>query len=110
MMSAATRARPTPAPMGTGQLHQALVVQRDLSKLQDFCSAVRCTHAEASADGIHLDILRVLDLMRGRGYQASAPIKPSHQSRRDLTTWLVDITLPNNGPCLRLAFVTPNVS
>lgn len=110
MTTTATRARHAIAPIGTGQLHQALVVQRDLSKLQDFCSEVRCTHAEASADGIHLDILRVLDLMRRRGYQASAPIKAQHQPRRDLTTWLVDVTLPNNGPSLRLGLVTLNAS
>lgn len=85
-------------------------MQRDRSQLQDFCAAVCCTQAEASSDGIHLDILRVLDLMRDRGYQASAPVKPPHQSRRDLTTWLVDVTLPNNGPSIRLALVTPNVS
>lgn len=110
MPTTATRPEKAPAPIGTGALHKALVVQRDRSQLQDFCAAVRCTQAQASSDGIHLDILRVLDLMRGRGYQASAPLKPPHQPRRDLTMWLVDVTLPNNGPCLRLAFVTPNVS
>lgn len=110
MSATAARSRPTPAPIGTGQLHQALVVQRDLSKLQDFCAAVHCTHAEASSDGVHLDILRVLDLMRQRGYKASAPIKAQHQPRRDLTTWLVDVKLPNNGPSLRLGLITLNAS
>jgi hypothetical protein len=110
MPTTATRPKKAAAPIGTGQLHQALVVQRDLSKLQDFCAAVRCTHAEASSDNVHLDILRVLDLMRQRGYQASAPIKASHQPRRDLTTWLVEVALPNNGPSLRLGLVTLNSS
>jgi hypothetical protein len=110
MPTTATRPKKAAAPIGKGALHHALVVQRDLSKLQDFCSAVHCTHAEVSSDGVHLDILRVLDLMRQRGYKASSPIKAQHQPRRDLTTWLVDVSLPNNGPSLRLGLVTLNAS
>lgn len=110
MPTTATRPKSAAAPIGTGALHQALVVQRDQSRLKDFCATLGCTVAEVSADGVHLDILRVLDLMRTRGYAVSAPIKPPHQPRRDLTTWLVDVTLPNNGPCLRLGFVTPDSS
>lgn len=98
------------APIGTGQLHKALEDSRDHARLDDFCATMGCSAADVSADGIHLDILRVLDLMRARGYAVSAPIKPPHQPRRDLTTWLLDVTLPNNGPCLRLAFLTPNVT
>jgi hypothetical protein len=110
MQSTATRPNPTAAPIGTGALHRALEESQDRLKLKAFCAAVGCTAAEASSDGVHLDILRVLDVMRLRGYQASAPVKPTHQPRRDLTTWLVDVTLPNNGPALRLGFVTHNVS
>jgi hypothetical protein len=110
MPTIATRPKQAAAPLGTGQLHQALEESQDRSKLKAFCAAVGCTAAEASSDGAHLDILRVLDVMRVRGYQVSAPIKPPHQPRRDLTTWLVDVILPNNGPALRLGFVTPNAS
>jgi hypothetical protein len=110
MPTTATRPKQAAAPIGTGHLHKALEDSRDHARLDDFCATMDCTAADVSADGIHLDILRVLDVMRGRGYQVSAPLKPPHQPRRDLTTWLVDVTLPNNGPTLRLAFVTPNAS
>jgi hypothetical protein len=110
MHSTATRPKPVGAPIGTGHLHQALENARDLSKLKQFCAAVDCTAAEASSDGVHLDVLRVPDLMRSRGYKASAPIKAPHQPRRDLTTWLIDVTLPNNGPSVRLGLVTLNSS
>lgn len=110
MPTTATRPKPAAPPIGTGHLHQALEQSCASAKLKAFCTAVDCTAAEASADGVHLDILRVLDLMRQRGYQASAPSKPQHQPRRDLTTWLVDVTLPNHGPSLQLAIVTPNAS
>lgn len=110
MPTTATRSRPAAAPIGTGALHQALEQSRDLSKLKAFCAAVGCTAAEASSDGVHLDILHVFDLMRSRGYKLSAPVKSRHQPRQDFTTWIVDTTLPNNGPCVRLGFVTPNAS
>lgn len=110
MPTTATRPKPAAAPIGTGHLHKALEDSRDHARLDDFCSSMRCSPADVSADGIHLDILRVLDLMRARGYQVGAPIKPQQQPRRELTTWLVDVTLPNHGPSLRLGLVTPNAS
>lgn len=110
MNTTATRSRSSVAPIGTGHLHKALEDSRDHAKLDEFCAAVGCTPAEASSDGVHLDILHVFDLMRSRGYKVSAPIKPTHQPRPGLTTWLVDATLPNNGPSLRLGFVTANQS
>jgi hypothetical protein len=105
MTTTATRPRYA-TPIGTGHLHKALEDSRDHAELDAFCAAVGCTTADVSSDGVHLDILHVFDLMRARGYKLSAPIKPTHQPRPGLTTWLVDTTLPNNGPSLRLAFVT----
>jgi hypothetical protein len=107
-MTTATRSRHGIAPIGTGHLHKALEDSRDHAKLDAFCAAVGCTAAEASSDGVHLDILHVFDLMRARGYKVGALIKPPHQPRPGFTTWLVDATLPNNGPSLRLGFVTAN--
>jgi hypothetical protein len=109
MTTTVTRPRHA-APIGTGHLHKALEDSRDHARLDDFCAAVGCTAAEASADGVHLDILHVFDLMRSRGYKVSAPAKPQQQPRAGFTTWLVEATLPNNGPSLRLGFVTANLS
>jgi len=110
MPTTATRPKPAAAPIGTGHLHKALEDSRDHARLDDFCAAVGCSPAEASSDGVHLDILHVFDLMRSRGYKVTAPIKPPHQPRPGHTTWLIDATLPNNGPSLRLGFVTVNAS
>lgn len=104
----ATGPRRATAPIGTGHLHKALEDSRDHAQLDAFCAAVGCMPSEASADGVHLDILHVFDLMRARGYKVSAPVKPQQQLRPGFTTWLVDATLPNNGPSLRLGFVTLN--
>lgn len=109
MSTTATRPRHV-APIGTGHLHKALEDSRDHAELDAFCAAVGCTAAEVSSDGIHLDILHVFDAMRSRGYKVSAPVKPQQQLRPGFTTQLVDVTLPNNGPSLRLAFATANHS
>ncbi len=106
----ANKPRRATAPIGTGHLHKALEDSRDHAELDAFCAGIGCTAADASSDGIHLDILHVFDLMRSRGYKVSAPVKPQQQLRPGVTTWLVDATLPNNGPSLRLAFATSNAS
>lgn len=94
-MSAATTARPPKgkAPVGTGKLSQALHHARDRDDLNRFCSAHVCTPAEVSEDGMHLHLPSVLQLMRTRGYEVSAPIKPQHQpkARQGLTAWVVHI-------------------
>jgi hypothetical protein len=104
----APNARARTTPPGTGHLHQALEDSRDLATLQRFCSAHVCTPAEVSADGKRLDMLRVFDLMRGRGYQVSPPARAQHQPKHGFTKWLVDITLPGPGPSVKLGFFTPN--
>lgn len=110
MPTTATKTRRAVAPIGTGHLHKALEDSRDHAELDAFCAVVGCTAADVSSDGIHLDILHVFDLMRSRGYKVSAPVKPQQQLRPGFTTQLVDVTLPNNGPILRLAFATSNAS
>lgn len=91
MPATATRSRHAVAPIGTGHLHQALVGQR-------------------AQPNRHLDIQLAHDLMRSQGYIVSAPFKATHQPRHDQTVWLVDITLPNNGPSLRMGYFTSNAS
>jgi hypothetical protein len=110
-MSTATATRPArTAPIGSGPLHNALEDARDRAKLEAFCLAIGCAPADASSDGVHVDMLRVFDLMRRRGYSVSEPIRPQAQQRKDVTTWLANVTLPAGGPSLVLGFSTPNTS
>lgn len=82
--------------LGTGELSQALEYVRDREALRSFCGAHVCTAADVSSDGRRLDMPRVLQLMRARGYDVSTPIKPQHQpkARQGLTVWIVHIRLP----------------
>ena len=110
-MTTATATRPArAAPIGTGQLHTTLEDARDRARLQAFCAAVSCTPADASLDGIHVDWPRLFETMRQRGYTVTEPRRPQAQPRRDVTTWLATITLPDNGPRCVLGFCTPNTS
>lgn len=107
----ATRApnsRARTAPIGTGHLHQALEDARDTATLNAFCRAHVCTAAEVSSDGKRLDMLRVFDLMRARGYTVSAPAKAEHQPKKGFTGWLVEVVLPGPGARFTLGFYTRN--
>lgn len=106
----APNARARSTPPGTGELHRALEDSRDRAQLQAFCSAHVCTPAEVSSDGKRLDILRVLDLLRSRGYQVTAPARAQHQPKHGFTKWLVDVTLPGPGPSAKLGFFTSNAA
>lgn len=90
-------------------LHQALEDARDLATLQAFCSAHACTSKDVSGDDKRLDMLRVFDLMRSRGYGVSKPVRPQAQPRKGYTVWVVEVSLPD-GPTAQLAFYTPNTS
>ena len=92
------------APLGTGHLHDALEGARDLAALNAFCAAQACTPAEVSSDGRRLDMLRIFDLMRSRGYDVSQPVRPQHQPRKGFTAWLVHIRMP--GAELDMGFYT----
>lgn len=111
-MSAATIAHPPKgkAPVGTGNLSQALHHARDRDALNRFCSAHVCTPAEVSEDGMHLHLPSVLQLMRTRGYEVSAPTKPQHQpkARQGLTAWVVHIRVRRVE--FDLAFYTPSAA
>lgn len=88
------RASPNAAPLGTGDLHQALEGAQALAALHAFCSAQVCTPAEVSSDGRRLDILRVFDLIRARGYDVAQPVRPQHQPKKGFTAWIVHIRMP----------------
>lgn len=111
MSAAATATRPArTAPIGSGHLHNALEDARDRTKLHAFCAAIGCGPADASSDGVRVDMLRVFETMRRRGYTVSQPTRPQAQLRKDVTTWLVNVTLPAGGPSFVLGFSTPNTS
>jgi hypothetical protein len=102
--SVKTRAKP----LGSGDLHQALEESRDLAKLHAFCRANVCTASDVSSDGKRLDMLRVFDLMRTRGYAVSPPTKASHQPKKGFTAWLVAVALPGPGARFTLGFYASN--
>lgn len=102
------RARTTPP--GTGELHRALEDARDRAELSTFCAAHVCTPDQVSKDGKRLDMLMAFDLMRGRGYEISAPTRGQNQPLPGSTKWLVNITLPGPGPSFKLGFYTHNAN
>jgi hypothetical protein len=103
----APNARAHTSPPGTGELHRALEDARDRASLSDFCSAHVCTPEEVSTDGKRLDMLRVFDLMRARGYEISAPARAQHQPVKGSTKWLTHVQLPT-GQSFDMGFYTPN--
>lgn len=105
-MSVATpsRARPASAPLGTGALHQALEASSAAGALQSFCQNTGMRPDEVSADGVHLDVLRVFDALRSRGYQVGQPQRPQHQPRKGFTAWWVHVR--KSGAEFALGFYT----
>lgn len=111
MSAAATTARNArSAPIGTGILHNALEDARDRAQLHALCQAIGCAPTDASSDGIHVDMLLVLGLMRQRGYSVGQPAHAPCQIRKGRTIWHVVVTLPAGGPSLTLGYLTPNTS
>ncbi len=105
--AAATRTRSThAAPIGAGELHNALETSRDLHRLHGFCAVHRCAEEAVSVDGTRLDMPRVFALMRSRGYLVSDPETPQTQRKFGMITLLVQITLPA-GPSFKLAYYEP---
>lgn len=68
---------------GAGELSRALESAQDLDTLQKFCSARACTPDQVSDNGKRIHLLRVLQLMRSRGYQVSDLARPQHQPKKD---------------------------
>ncbi|XYJ11791.1 hypothetical protein ACSUZJ_07320 [Telluria sp. B2] len=107
MTTTATRyAKSAAAPLGTGELHRALDSASKAAALQAFCRNTGTRPDEVSANGTDLDILRVFDAMRARGYQVSEPQRPQHQPRKGFTAWWVHIRMP--GAEFALGFYTVN--
>ncbi|MES2126678.1 MAG: hypothetical protein V4463_05345 [Pseudomonadota bacterium] len=89
-------------------MHRALEDARDLDTLHHFCANVGCDEAEVrDADGKRLDILKIFDAMRARGYTVAEPKRSQTQCKRGFTTWGARITLPC-GTSFILAFFTPD--
>lgn len=98
------RAKATGARLGTGQLHQALAASDALAALQSFCRATGARPEEVSSDGTTLDVLRVFDAMRTRGYEVSKPHRPQHQPKKGFTAWWVHVR--KSGAEFALGFYT----
>lgn len=91
MNRVARQPRPRTTMPGTGELSQALEDVRDRETLHRFCRANVCTPADISDDGKRVNLPRVFDLMRARGYDVSEPRKPQHQPKKGFTAWTVHI-------------------
>ena len=83
----------THAPLGSGDLHAALAAADASARLASFARTVGCDPLDLSADqGKSLDILRIISVMRGRGYTIADPVRPQQQLARGMTTWLLAIS------------------
>jgi hypothetical protein len=95
------------APTRANPLHDALVDADAKARLQASARSIGCDPIDISADGQHVDMPRMLDLMRRRGYEVGALVRPPHQPhiKAGLVTWTVAVGLP--GARLTLAFFEP---
>lgn len=91
--TAIARKRPAAAPLGTGALHQALEASSAAAAMQSLCQSTGMRPDEVSSDGVHLDVLRVFDAFRSRGYQVGQPQRPQHQPKKGLTAWWVHVRI-----------------
>lgn len=90
-------------------LSQALAASAALARLQHLAKSVRCPPADLSSDGGHsIDMLRLLDVMRARGYHIDPPVMATAQPDPLHTIWLVKIVVPT-GVGVRLGVPLPRV-
>lgn len=90
-------------------LSQALAASAALARLQHLANSVRCSPAELSSDGGRsIDMLRLLDVMRARGYHIKQPVMAAAQPNPQHTIWLVDVVVPS-GAGVRLGVPMPRV-
>lgn len=101
---APARTKSASTPIGTGALHQALEASSAASALRSFCQNTGMQPDEVSADGVHLDVLRVFDALRSRGYQVGQPQRPQHQPKKGFTAWWVHVR--KSGAEFALGFYT----
>lgn len=102
----ASRTKPAAVPLGTGELHQALEAAGKAAALHDFCRATGTSVDEVSSDGISLDVLRIFDAMRTRGFELAKPRWLQHQAKKGFTAWGVHVR--KSGVEFDLAFYTAN--
>lgn len=90
-------------------LSQALAASAALARLQHLAKSVRCPPADLSSDGGHsIDMLRLLDVMRARGYHIDPPVMATTQPDPLHTIWLIKIVVPT-GVGVRLGVPLPRV-
>ena len=90
-------------------LSQALAASAALARLQHLAKSVRCPPADLSSDGGHsIDMLRLLDVMRARGYHIDPPVMATAQPDPLHTIWLIKIVVPT-GVGVRLGVPLPRV-
>lgn len=88
-------------------LSKALAAAATLARLQHLATSIRCAPADLSSDGGRsIDILRVLDVMRARGYHIDPPVIAKTQPQPQHTVWLLDVVVPS-GAGVRLAVPLP---
>lgn len=90
-------------------LSQALAASAALARLQHLAESVRCAPADLSSDGGRsIDMLRLLDVMRARGYLIGAPVMATAQPNPQHTVWLINVVVPP-GVGVRLGIPLPRV-
>lgn len=90
-------------------LSQALAASAALARLQHLARSVHCSPADLSSDGGHsIDMLRLLDVMRERGYHIEPPVMATAQPKPQHTVWLIDVVVPT-GVGVRLGVLLPRV-
>lgn len=90
-------------------LSQTLAASAALARLQHLAKSVRCPPADLSSDGGRsIDMLRLLDVMRARGYRIDPPVMATAQPNPLHTIWLINIVVPT-GVGVRLGVPLPRV-
>ena len=90
-------------------LSQALAASAALARLQHLAKSVRCAPTDLSSDGGRsIDMLRLLDVMRARGYHIDPPVMATAQPNPQHTVWLIDVVVPT-GVGVRLGVPLPRV-
>lgn len=91
------------------RLSQALAASAALARLQHLAKSVRCDPTDLSSDGgLSIDMLRLLEVMRARGYRIDPPVMATAQPSPLHTIWLINIVVPT-GVGVRLGVPLPRV-
>lgn len=96
-----------PAPTRSSPLHDALVDADTKARLRASAQRLGCDPFDISLDGQHFDMPRLIELMRRRGYDVGAPVRPQQQPniKSGQVMWTVAVGMP--GARLTLAFFEP---